>query len=57
MKRLRIPNGLNVVGYTKDDIPNLIDGTRPQHRVIKLSPRPVGPEDLAKIFEAAMVYW
>jgi len=57
MKRLRIPNGLKAVGYTQDDIPRLVDGTLPQHRVIKLSPRPVGPEDLAKIFEDAMVYW
>ena len=57
MKRLHIPNGLMAVGYTQDDIPKLVDGTLPQHRVIKLSPRPVGPEELAKIFEDAMVYW
>ena len=57
MKRLHIPNGLRAVGYTQDDIPKLVDGTLPQHRVIKLSPRPVGPEELAKIFEDAMVYW
>jgi hydroxyacid-oxoacid transhydrogenase len=57
MKRLNIPNGLSAVGYTKADIPRLVEGTLPQHRVIKLSPRPVGPEELAKIFEGAMVYW
>ena len=57
MKRLHIPNGLRAVGYTKDDIPKLVEGTLPQHRVIKLSPRPVGPEELAKIFEDALVYW
>ncbi len=57
MKRLNIPNGLSAVGYTKADIPKLVEGTLPQHRVIKLSPRPVGPEELAKIFEDAMAYW
>jgi hydroxyacid-oxoacid transhydrogenase len=57
MKRLNIPNGLSAVGYTKADIPKLVEGTLPQQRIIKLSPRPVGPEELAKIFEDAMVYW
>jgi hydroxyacid-oxoacid transhydrogenase len=57
MKRLGIPNGLAAVGYTKADIPRLVEGTLPQHRVLKLSPRPVEPEDLAAIFEDAMRYW
>ena len=57
MKALNIPNGLSAIGYTRKDIPKLVDGTLPQHRVIKLSPRPVGAEDLAKIFEDAMTYW
>ncbi len=57
MRRLHIPNGLKGVGYQKTDIPKLVQGTLPQHRVIKLSPRPVGEEDLYKIFEDAMEYW
>jgi len=57
MKRLGIPNGLNGVGYTTDDIPQLVEGTLPQHRVIKIAPRPVGAEDLEKIFADAMRYW
>jgi hydroxyacid-oxoacid transhydrogenase len=57
MKRLNIPNGLGAIGYTKGDIPKLVEGTLPQHRVIKLSPRPVEREDLAHVFEDAMVYW
>lgn len=57
MQRLHIPNGLSAVGYTTDDIPRLVQGTLPQHRVIKLSPRPVGEEELARIFEDALVYW
>ena len=57
MQDLQIPNGLSAVGYTKDDIPKLVEGTLPQHRVIKLSPRPVGAEDLTQLFADAMLYW
>ena len=54
MQRLRVPNGLRAVGYTSSDIPTLVDGTLPQHRVTKLSPRPAAPEDLARLFEDAL---
>ena len=47
MQRLNVPNGLRAVGYTTADIPALVEGTLPQHRVTKLSPLPAGPEDLA----------
>ena len=57
MRELNIPNGLSAVGYTNDDIPKLVEGTLPQHRVTKLSPRPVGAEELAALFEDAMVAW
>lgn len=54
MERLRVPNGLRAVGYTASDIPALVEGTLPQHRVTKLSPRPASPDDLARLFEDAM---
>ena len=57
MQRLRVPNGLSALGYTRADIPKLVEGTLPQHRVIKLSPRAVGAEELAALFEDAMIYW
>jgi hydroxyacid-oxoacid transhydrogenase len=57
MQKLEMPNGLSAVGYTRDDIPALVEGTLPQHRVTKLSPKPAGPEELSKLFEDAMVYW
>jgi hydroxyacid-oxoacid transhydrogenase len=57
MERLGVPNGLKGVGYSSADIPRLVEGTLPQHRVTKLSPRPAGPDDLAAIFEDAMVAW
>ena len=57
MRRLNLPNGLSGIGYSREDIPKLVEGTLPQHRVIKLSPRPVEAEDLTRIFEDAMIYW
>jgi hydroxyacid-oxoacid transhydrogenase len=57
MQRLKTPNGLREVGYSSSDIPGLVEGTLPQHRVTKLSPRAAGPEELAGLFEDAMVAW
>jgi len=57
MQRLKTPNGLREIGYTSSDIPVLVEGTLPQHRVTKLSPRPAGPEELAKLFEEALDAW
>lgn len=55
MRELSVPNGLKAVGYSSSDISTLVEGTLPQHRVTKLSPRPAQPEDLARLFEDAMV--
>jgi hydroxyacid-oxoacid transhydrogenase len=57
MQRLKAPNGLREIGYTCSDIPKLVEGTLPQHRVTKLSPRAAGPEELSALFEDAMVAW
>jgi hydroxyacid-oxoacid transhydrogenase len=57
MRRLKTPNGLCAVGYRNADIPALVEGTLPQHRVTKLSPRPAGPDELARLFEEAMRSW
>jgi hydroxyacid-oxoacid transhydrogenase len=57
MQRLKTPNGLREIGYTSADIPKLVEGTLPQHRVTKLSPRPAGPEELSALFEDAMITW
>lgn len=57
MRRLNVPNGLSAVGYTQADIPALVAATLPQHRLTKLSPRPVGPDELAALFEESLVIW
>ena len=57
MQRLKTPNGLREIGYTSSDISALVEGTLPQHRVTKLSPRPAGPDELAKLFEDSLTAW
>jgi hydroxyacid-oxoacid transhydrogenase len=57
MQRLGTPNSLRAIGYSSSDIPALVEGTLPQHRVTKLSPRAAGPDELAALFEDAMVGW
>lgn len=54
MQLTDMPDGLQAVGYTEDDIPALVEGTLPQHRVTKLSPRPATREDLTRLFSESM---
>ncbi|XP_061180260.1 hydroxyacid-oxoacid transhydrogenase, mitochondrial-like [Saccostrea echinata] len=54
MQDLEMPDGLSSLGYTKDDIPNLVKGTMPQHRLTKLSPRPVTEEIVTGLLEKSM---
>lgn len=57
MHRLKVPNGLGALGYGSEDIPALVAGTLPQHRVTKLSPRPATDEDLTRLFEDSLRIW
>jgi hydroxyacid-oxoacid transhydrogenase len=57
MRLLNMPNGLAAVGYTEADIPALVAGTMPQHRVTKLSPRPAGESELAQLFRESLQIW
>jgi hydroxyacid-oxoacid transhydrogenase len=57
IRRLNMPNGLAAVGYTEVDIPALVLGTLPQHRVTKLSPRPANEAELAGLFRESLTIW
>jgi hydroxyacid-oxoacid transhydrogenase len=57
MRMLGMPNGLSAVGYTESDIPALVAGTLPQHRVTKLLPRPAGEAELTQLFRESMRIW
>lgn len=57
MRKVGMPNGLNAVGFSSDDVGKLVEGTIPQHRVTKLSPRPASPEDLKQLFLNSLKLW
>lgn len=57
MKATGMPNGLSAVGFTKADVEQLAEGTLPQHRVTKLSPRQANKDELMALFQNAMTYW
>jgi hydroxyacid-oxoacid transhydrogenase len=57
IKKIDIPNGLSGVGYSEADAAALARGAMPQHRVIKLSPRPVEESDLKQLFKDSMNLW
>ena len=54
MLLLNVPFGLKALGYCSLDIPSLVQGTLPQHRVTKLSPKPVNENDLELLFQETM---
>jgi hydroxyacid-oxoacid transhydrogenase len=54
MRLLKMPSGLAAIGYTESDIPALVEGTLPQHRVTKLSPLPAGETELSELFRASL---
>ncbi len=57
LQELDMPNGLAAVGYTSEDIPALVEGTLPQHRVTKLSPREFTEDELAGMFADNLRHW
>jgi hydroxyacid-oxoacid transhydrogenase len=57
MRQTGMPNGLGELGYGPADVDRLVEGTLPQHRVTKLSPRPASAEDLRELFLASMTCW
>lgn len=57
MRDIDIPNGVGAVGYTKEDIPDLVDGTMKQQRLLATSPKPVTEEDIAGIYERSLELW
>ena len=57
MKDIGIPNGIGGVGYGKDDVDDLVDGTMKQARILAVAPKPVQEEDIARIFTGSLENW
>ncbi|KAI8851359.1 alcohol dehydrogenase [Chytridium lagenaria] len=54
---LDVPNGLSALGFKKEQVAELVQGTLPQHRVTKLSPNPVNAERLERLFESSFTIY
>jgi len=57
MQSIGLPNGLQAVGYTSNDIPSLTEGTLKQKRLIGLSPQTVTQSAVEKILENSLAIW
>ena len=57
IRHMGMPNGLSEIGYSPADVDRLVEGTLPQHRVTKLSPRPASSDDLRQLFLDSMELW
>nr|WP_281353629.1 hydroxyacid-oxoacid transhydrogenase [Phytoactinopolyspora mesophila] len=57
MRDIGFPNGIGEVGYTEADIPDLVDGTMKQQRLLAVAPREVQDEHVAAIFHESIENW
>ena len=57
MKETSIPNGLNEIGFTADDVKALTASTIRQKRAIANSPRETNTTDIEILYRNALSYW
>src|SRR3712207_9588267 len=57
MRDIDIPNGVGAVGFGEGDVPDLVEGTMKQQRLLATCPREVTEDDVAGIFLRSMSLW
>jgi hydroxyacid-oxoacid transhydrogenase len=57
MRDIDIPNGIAAVGFDDGDVPDLVEGTMKQQRLLATCPREVTEDDIAAIFTRSMTLW
>ncbi|MGZ4457281.1 MAG: hydroxyacid-oxoacid transhydrogenase [Nocardioides sp.] len=57
MRDIGIPNGIGAVGYGEGDVPDLVDGTLKQQRLLATAPREADADDLAGILAGSLELW
>ena len=57
MRDIDIPNGVGAVGFGENDIPDLVEGTMKQQRLLATAPKDVTEDDLAGIFRRSITLW
>jgi alcohol dehydrogenase class IV len=57
MRDIGIPGGIGAVGYDEGDIPDLVDGTMQQQRLLATAPKPVTEDDVAEVYRRSIELW
>ena len=57
MRDIGIPNGVGAVGFGEGDVPDLVEGTMKQQRLLATCPKPVTEDDVAGIFTRSLSLW
>ena len=57
MKEVEIPSGIKELGYTKEDIPEIITRAMKQQRLLSIAPKNVNENDLHNILTQSMENW
>jgi alcohol dehydrogenase class IV len=57
MRDIGIPNGLGAVGYAEADVPDLVEGTLKQQRLLATAPKDVTEDDAASILTGSLELW
>jgi alcohol dehydrogenase class IV len=57
MQDVGAPRGVRDLGYSEDDIDDLVEGAMKQQRLLVGSPREVTENDLANILRESMENW
>lgn len=57
MRDIDIPNGVGAVGFGEGDIPDLVEGTMKQQRLLATCPKEVAEDDIAGIFQRSLSLW
>jgi hydroxyacid-oxoacid transhydrogenase len=57
MKDVNAPRGVRELGYDEDDVDDLVEGALKQQRLLVVSPREAGPNELAAIIRDSFENW
>ena len=57
MKDVNAPRGVRELGYDEDDVDDLVEGALKQQRLLVVSPREAGPNELAGIIRDSFENW
>ena len=57
LRDIDIPNGIGAVGFLEGDVPQLVEGTMKQQRLLATCPKDVTEDDIARIFTRSLQLW